>query len=58
MSSEANTNILDMVKDLKSHKGIFALFKDMLSREFTRISISNKNLVEVVTLEALTKLRL
>lgn len=45
-----------MVKDLKSHEGIFALFKDMLSREFTKITKSNENLVEVITLEALTKL--
>ncbi|XP_031283860.1 uncharacterized protein LOC116142559 [Pistacia vera] len=57
-SLEAGTGLLDTVRDLKNGEAIFALFKDMLCREFTGIKITSRNLAEVVALEALTKLRL
>ncbi|XP_031273923.1 uncharacterized protein LOC116132410 [Pistacia vera] len=57
-SLEAGTGLLDTVRDLKNAEAIFALFKDMLCREFTGITITSRNLAEVVALEALTKLRL
>lgn len=56
MSLKANTRILDTVRNLKSCDGIFSLFNDMLSREFTKITIISRNIVKVVALEALTKL--
>lgn len=56
MSLKANTRILDMVRNLKSCDGIFSLFNDMLSREFTKITIISRNIVKVVALEALIKL--
>ncbi|XP_031259920.1 uncharacterized protein LOC116118083 [Pistacia vera] len=57
-SLEAGTGLLDTVRELKNAEAIFTLFKDTLCREFTGITISSRNLTEVVALEALTKLRL
>lgn len=54
----ASTGIMDTIKDLKSREEIFALFKDMLLREFTRITISTRNFAKVVASEASIKLRL
>lgn len=54
VSLEANTGILDTIWDLKSQEGIFTLSKDILSREFTRITITNRNLAMVVALKAST----
>ncbi|XP_031262582.1 uncharacterized protein LOC116120754 [Pistacia vera] len=58
ISLKASTGLLDIVKDLKNAEAIFALFKDMLCQEFNGITKTSRNLVEVVALEALIKLRL